>query len=216
MKRIISLISLIIPLLLTTTVNAGSIEELTLKMGQKLGDYNVLNEAITRGGMRVRLCQYCHGKDGNSVKDNIPNLAEQNPIYLLTQFEHFRTGHRKNRVMNDLAKGLTADERVNIALYYASRDVKVRDLLKVNTNSVSYHRGQQLYKKVCSNCHGVNGHGKETLPRVAGQKIKFMTKTLRAYKNKTGTRPNSPMTAVASGLSEQDIESIATFINTMK
>jgi len=216
MKRIISLLYLIIPLLLVNTANADSIEELTLKMGQKLGDYNVLNEAITRGGMRVRLCQYCHGKDGNSVKDDIPNLAAQNPVYLLTQFEHFRTGHRKNRVMNDLAKGLTIDERVNIALYYASRDVKVTDTSKVNANSVSYHRGQKLYKNVCVNCHGVNGYGKETLPRVAGQKSKFVAKTLRAYKNKTGTRPNSPMTGVASALSEQDIESIATFINTMK
>jgi len=216
MKRIISILKFIIPLIVINAVNAESIEELTLKMGQKLGDYTVLNEAVTRGGMRVRLCQYCHGKDGNSVKDNIPNLAAQNPIYLLTQFEHFRTGHRKNRVMNDLAKGLTIDERVNIALYYASRDVKTPDALKVNTNSVSYQRGQKLYKNVCSNCHGANGHGKETLPRVAGQKFKFVTKTLRAYKNKTGTRPNSPMTAVAAVLNEQDIESIATFINTMK
>jgi len=216
MKRIMLLLKLIMPLLITTAVNADSIEDLTLKMGQKLGDYNVLNESITRGGMRVRLCQYCHGKDGNSVKDNIPNLAAQNPVYLLTQFEHFRTGHRKNRVMNDLAKGLTTDERVNIALYYASRDVKAPDLLKVNKNSVSYHNGLKLYKNVCSNCHGMNGYGKETLPRIAGQKFKFVTTTLRAYKNKTGTRPSSVMTNVATALSEQDIESIATYINTMK
>ena len=216
MKRIIWLLKFLMPLILTSTVNADSIDDLTVRMSQKLGDYKVLNESITRGGLRVRLCQYCHGKDGMSVKDNIPNLAAQNPVYLLTQFEHFRTGHRKNRVMNDLAKGLTIDERVNIALYYASQDAKVPDAVKVNSNSVSYRDGQKLYENVCGNCHGANGHGKETLPRVAGQKYKFLTTTLRAYKNKTGVRPDSPMTAIAATLSERDIESIATFINTMK
>ena len=186
-----------------------------MMMSQKLGNYKQLNESITRGGMRVRLCQYCHGKDGNSKKDSIPNLAAQNPVYLLTQFEYFRTGVRKNRVMNDLARGLTDEERINIALYYASQDVK-RETKNINVNSGDYKQGSQLYKQTCISCHGEKGYGKQSLPRIAGQNYAFISKTLLAYKNKTGLRPDSPMIAVASALSDREIMSISTYASSMK
>ena len=42
--------------------------------------------ALEEGKERSMLCGYCHGKDGNSVKPDIPNLAGQNTEYLLKQF----------------------------------------------------------------------------------------------------------------------------------
>jgi len=194
---------------------ADSMEDMVALMGKKLGNYKVLNESVIRGGLRIRLCQYCHGKDGNSTRAGVPNLAEQNPMYLLTQFEYFRTDKRKNKVMNELAKGLTKDERVNIALYYASQKVVVSPGLQ-NVNSLSYKSGSDIYKSICANCHGVKGYGAETLPRIAGQKSEFINKTLNAYKAKEGVRPDSPMLAISAALSETDISSIATFVSFMK
>ena len=191
-----------------------SIEDLVSMMSQKLGNYQVLNEAVIKGGLRVRLCQYCHGKDGNSVKDNIPNLAEQNPIYLLTQFEFFRTDKRKNKVMNELAKGLTAEERVNIALYYASQNVSYSK--DSNINSGSYKQGKKVYNKICLNCHGARGKGQQSLPRIAGQKNSFLTATLSNYKNNRGVRPDSPMLAIASSLTDADIKAVATYISSLE
>ena len=184
-------------------------------MSQKLSDMNSLNESIVRGGLRIRLCQYCHGKDGNSVKNDTPNLAQQNPVYLLTQFEYFRTDKRKNKVMNELAKGLTEEERVNIALYFASQQVKVDNSL-VNVSSGIYKKGTEIYKSICMNCHGKKSEGEQALPRIAGQKYEFLTNTLSAYKNKKGIRPDSPMTGISAALSESDIQAIATFVSAMK
>ena len=213
MKKII--ITMILSFQFMSAACADSIDSMVSLMSQKLGDMNSLNESVIRGGMRVRLCQYCHGKDGNSVKNDIPNLAQQNPIYLLTQFEYFRTDKRKNKVMNRLAKGLTEEERVNIALYFAGQEVKV-DMSSVNTNSGTYKRGAELYKGICVNCHGKKGIGERSLPRIAGQKYNFLTKTLDAYKNKKDVRPDSPMVAVSAGLNENDIKAIATFVSAMK
>ncbi len=194
------------------TVTGNSMVSL---MSQKLADMNSLNEAVVRGGLRIRLCQYCHGKDGNSVKNDTPNLAQQNPVYLLTQFEYFRTDKRKNKVMNELAKGLTEEERVNIALYFANQQVKV-DNSQINVNSGIYKTGSEIYKGICIACHGKKGEGERTLPRIAGQKYEFLTNTLSAYKNQKGIRPDSAMTSISAALSENDILAVATFVSAMK
>ncbi|MDH5392313.1 MAG: c-type cytochrome [Gammaproteobacteria bacterium] len=207
-----SVIVVICQLMLATNVSAESIDQLVLSMSQKLADLNSLNESIVRGKLRVRLCQYCHGKDGNSVKNEIPNLAQQNPVYLLTQFEYFRTNQRTNTVMNRLAKGLSREERINIALYYASQEVKV-DKTAMKTDLASINRGSRIYNKTCVNCHGKKGYGERTLPRIAGQKFEFLSKTLTAYKNKEAVRPDSPMVGVSSGLSEEDILSLANYVS---
>lgn len=199
----------------TTTVFADeSIDELVSMMGQKLGSYQVLNESVVKGGLRVRLCQYCHGKDGNSVKNNIPNLAEQNPIYLLTQFEYFRNDTRKNKVMNELAKGLTAEERINIALYYASQNVSYPT--DANMNSGVFKQGKKVYNNVCINCHGAKGKGQQSLPRVAGQKQAFLISTLTNYKMQRGVRPDSPMLGIAAGLSSEQIKAVSVYVSSLK
>jgi cytochrome c553 len=210
--------SLILMLIMVVTASlqakADTDEAMISAMNKKLSDMSLLNESIIRGGLRVRLCQYCHGKDGNSLKGNIPNLAQQNPIYLLTQFEAFRNGTRKNKVMNELAKGLTEEERINIALYYASQNVST-DKNPVNINSGLYSRGADIYKKTCVACHGEKGYGLHSLPRIAGQKHDFITATLAAYKDQKGVRPDSPMVPVSRALSENDIMAIATFVSLM-
>jgi len=198
-----------------SVASADSIEEMVSLMSQKLGDFKTLNESVVRGGLRVRLCQYCHGKDGNSTRAGVPNLAEQNPIYLLTQFEYFRTDKRKNKVMNELAKSLTKDERVNVALYYASQKVAFNPQLK-NVNSSSYKSGAGIYKNICANCHGAKGYGEQNLPRLAGQQSEFINKTLKAYKEQKKIRPDSPMNAISAALSEEDIASVATFVSFMQ
>jgi len=198
-------------LVLLADTRADSVDEMVLSMSQRLADLKLLNESIVRGGLRVRLCQYCHGKDGNSVKNDIPNLAQQNPAYLLTQFEYFRLDKRKNNVMNRLAKGLSKDERINIALYYASKEVKNNKAYPAVDKKV-ISRGTKLYNNTCVQCHGKKGYGERSLPRLAGQQYDFLIKTLSNYKNKKGVRPDSPMIGVSSGLSEEDIVALASYV----
>lgn len=213
MKILIIKLFFLLQFFILTSVNAEPIDEMVASMNKKLADMTLLNESVVRGGLRTRLCQQCHGKDGNSKRGDYPNLAGQHPVYLLTQFEHFKTGKRKYKVMNELAKGLTEEERINIALYYASQKVTVNG--KINSNSSLYRGGDKIYQSVCINCHGKKGYGDVLLPRIAGQKSDFIVKTLTAYKDKKHLRPNSPMSGIAASLSYADIDSVAAYVSLM-
>jgi hypothetical protein len=61
---------------------------------------------------------------GISKIPEVPNLAGQNPAYLLEQIRKFGSGERKDPVHAGLIKVLKDEERVQIALFYATKPVK--------------------------------------------------------------------------------------------
>ncbi|HUL67862.1 MAG TPA: cytochrome P460 family protein [Burkholderiaceae bacterium] len=76
---------------------------------------------VEAGKAKVQsVCAACHGVNGVSVSDTIPNLAGQKPAYLETQLKALREGVRKNPIMNPIAGQLKDDEIANVAAYFAS------------------------------------------------------------------------------------------------
>ncbi len=162
--------------------------------------------AIQAGEDRATLCGYCHGKNGNSVKSGVPNLAGQNAEYLFQQFSLFADGTRKNYVMERLAKVVTPEDQINLALYYGSLPV----LPQANVHSSV--RGKEIYQGFCFACHGENGLGSAKLPRVAGQKRDFIIKALTAFKEGDVHRNKSPMVAIMEKVNREDIEPLADYL----
>ena len=68
----------------------------------------------------AQVCAACHGQDGVSVSDTIPNLAGQRARYIEDQLKALREGARKNSIMNSVARQLSADDASNVAAYFAS------------------------------------------------------------------------------------------------
>lgn len=68
----------------------------------------------------LAVCAACHGANGVSVSDSIPNLAGQRPAYLASQLRAWKDGSRKNAVMNAIGAQLSADDISNVAAYFAS------------------------------------------------------------------------------------------------
>lgn len=66
------------------------------------------------------VCAACHGANGISVADTIPNLAGQKAAYLQAQLRALKGGTRKNAVMNAIAAQLGNDDINNVAAYFAS------------------------------------------------------------------------------------------------
>jgi cytochrome c553 len=76
---------------------------------------------IEAGKAKVAMvCAACHGANGVSVSDAIPNLAAQRAGYLEAQLKALRDGSRKNPIMNAIAAQLSADDIANVAVYFAS------------------------------------------------------------------------------------------------
>ena len=96
---------------------------------QKQSTQKLKQQAIRMGKERAILCNQCHGEDGNSKTPDVPNLASQNPKYLLEQIEKFATGSRKNYVMNALSKNF----KQQVVKRFAEAEPYMRFLCKALT-----------------------------------------------------------------------------------
>lgn len=66
------------------------------------------------------VCSACHGINGISVSDTIPNLAGQKSAYLASQLRQLKEGTRKNAVMGAIASQLSAADIADVAAFYSS------------------------------------------------------------------------------------------------
>lgn len=198
------------PFTVASAQNPFTPEQLTAQLEQVREDKSAYNAAVRGGIERVAFCSYCHGKDGNSVKPEVPKLAGQNAKYLFNQFEHFAAGRRKNFVMQELAKQLTAQDRVNIAIYYSSLPVTVEP-----AGPEVARNGKIVYDALCHVCHGPDGHAKDEYPRLAGQKPAYSVLTLRAFRDAASKHNDPTMLQIAKTLSDDQIDAISAYLGTM-
>lgn len=63
----------------------------------------------------------------------------------------------------------------------------------------------------CGRCHGLEGHGRGTFPKLAGQRPGYFTAALHAYAK--GERHSGVMQPIAAGLSPQEIDELADYYN---
>ena len=211
MKKLISswLIGLV-GLISVAQAELSETEALLAEMAFVQGNESLLNKAVEEGKDRALLCGNCHGKDGNSVRDYIPNLASQNAAYLFKQFELFANGTRKDYVMGKLAKNLTRQDRVNIALYFSQMEVKPRPQ-PVAANA----GGEQIYNSLCFTCHESSGHGNGVYPRIAGQPYEYLNTTLAGFNGANDDRKESPMSVVIRHLDARQLSAVAAYVATM-
>ncbi len=69
----------------------------------------------------AQVCAACHGANGISVSDAIPNLAAQRAAYIEAQLKALKDGSRKNPMMNAIAAQLSADDMANVAAFFAAQ-----------------------------------------------------------------------------------------------
>nr|WP_315597113.1 cytochrome c [uncultured Cupriavidus sp.] len=72
------------------------------------------------GRAKAVQCQACHGLDGKSKLPEAPNLGGQVEQYLAKALKDYKTGARKDEMMNMMAKPLTEADIANLAAYYSS------------------------------------------------------------------------------------------------
>lgn len=71
-------------------------------------------------------CAACHGARGVSTNPDYPSLAGQKSDYLLRALEEYKSGKRKNGVMNGMASGLTVKQMQKLADYFSRQPAAVR------------------------------------------------------------------------------------------
>lgn len=70
-------------------------------------------------------CKTCHGVDGIGRMPNVPHIAGESDIYLITQLKAFRSGTRIHEIMSIIAKDLSDADIDNLAAWYSAIEISV-------------------------------------------------------------------------------------------
>ena len=110
------------------------------------------------------VCAACHGANGVSVSDTIPNLAAQRAGYIENQLKAFKDGSRKGgatspaATMAAIATQLSPDDIANVAAFFATQpgagaSAKSEFLPHIAKTGVTFPEG---YQKSYTKYHTIN------------------------------------------------------------
>ena len=195
----------------SSKVRLSASVDLTARLREAQAD-PVLADTLFKAGRKVAaVCANCHGEGGNSVKPEIPNLADQNPAYLLEQLRQFADGRRRNEFMEGIIKVMSADEKVGMVLFYSAQKVQHKPV----TETALAAQGQTYYRQNCMACHGEAGRGNEKMARVAGQQTKYLDLTLKRYRVGSGVRVDPMMAGSTRTMTDADIQAVIAYVSAM-
>lgn len=162
-------------------------------------------------------CFICHGADGESASPAFPRLAGQHAGYLARQLADYKSGKRKSSTMQPMVEDLSADDFKLLGAYFEKRPPQahaVADPELAQMGRFIFQRGNP-YSGVaaCAACHGPQGHGTETLPRLAGQHAQYIENQLKAFNKRERTNDNAVMHTIAAKLTELELKAVASYIS---
>ena len=92
-----------------------------------LADVTALASGDSQAGKsKAQSCAVCHGLAGISSQPATPHLAGQPAIYVNEQLQAYRSGKRQNAIMSVIAKPLTDRDIQDLAAWYASIEIQVK------------------------------------------------------------------------------------------
>jgi len=173
---------------------------------------------VEAGKQKSATCAGCHGADGNSAQSVFPSIAGLNASYLSLQLKAFKTGTRKNGIMQGMVATLSEQDMADLAAYYSKQKMRPTRswprVLPLQLRS-DLEDGESLYKQSCARCHGQTGRGQGIFPALAGQYPEYAVAQMVAFKEAARDK-HSIMRDVAKGLSDDDLTLISDYLAGLK
>lgn len=164
-----------------------------------------------------RVCESCHGPEGNSTSATFPRLNGQQSSYIIAQLKSFR-GHNRGdphamAYMWGMAGPLSDDQIADIAKYFSSRKptepqkggTLAAEGRKIFTDGVDAHN-----IPACAACHGDHGEGNSEIPRLAGQHADYLKTQLEDFRSLV--RNNDVMHANTKDMTNREIEAVVSYM----
>lgn len=162
-------------------------------------------------------CFLCHGADGESASEVFPRLAAQNADYIAKQLEQFKSGARKSTAMASMAANLTPEDMRALGQFYASRpphQEPPRDAPLAAVGEYLYHQGNRFSGvPACATCHGRQGAGSDSLPRLAGQHAAYLEGQLKLFNKRERTNDNAVMHTVAEKMTPLEMAAVSEYLS---
>ncbi len=189
---------------------------------------SLAGDAGTLAGERFahRNCVWCHGPSLQGFS-TAPRLAGQSPQYIVNQLYDFRDHARDNPLSRQYMWGAAANHlglqtARNLALYLSTLSPRpANDGYKVLVASglIIYQEGiPDANIPSCVACHGPNAEGAAAqgagqIPRLGGLSYYYLKRRLAQWGQGYHTAAAPPMPEVASKLSANDIEALASYLS---
>jgi cytochrome c553 len=168
------------------------------------------------GALSTQVCAACHTADGSRGAPANPIIAGQHAEYLAKQLIEFKTGKRKNPVMQGMAAPLSEEDIRNVSAFYASKTAKPG--FAKNKDTVAL--GEKIYRggiadrniPACAGCHSPTGAGMPAqYPRIGGQHGDYVEAQMLAFRS--GARSNNAvMNGVAAKMNDREIKAVSDYI----
>ena len=188
---------------------------------------------------KLEACFACHGKNGISDDPQMPILAGQNMYYTYVQLKDFHAGRRISPMMTEIMTGRTVAElfangsqsggsdspvMTEVATFLTKEEMRAiatffseqpwpstgyrADPARARMGEVATIAGQ------CVQCHRGGYEGNSGTPRLAGQHVAYLEKTMLDFKSKA--RANSAAkSSLMTTYSAEDIKRMAEFLADM-
>lgn len=149
-----------------------------------------------------RTCIACHGRNGARAIQDYPNLAGQNPKYMIRQMKDILKGKRKgspDATGNPRSEGMrgslvtpegeyriTNEEIKVISEWLAEQKPAKPTPLETPLTEAQLKEAEKLYKSKCLSCHGKEGKKTKIkdYPIIAGQKRSYIVTQITDIRSK--------------------------------
>ncbi|GAB1385288.1 c-type cytochrome [Melaminivora sp.] len=162
-------------------------------------------------------CFLCHGSDGESASEVFPRLAAQNAEYIAKQLEQFKSGARKSTAMASMVTKLSPEDMRALGQFYASRPAHQeppKDAPLASVGQYIYQQGNKFSGvPACATCHGKQGAGSDSLPRLAGQHAAYLETQLKLFNKRERTNDNAVMHSVVEKMTLLEMAAVSEFLS---
>ena len=180
---------------------------------------DLANPMVPPAVTAVQVCSICHGVDGVSASPIFPRLAGQMPGYIVSQLENFRSHNRSDpagfEYMWGISRHLTDEQIQGLAEYFAKQTPQINapgDAQLAAAGKLIFDNGLPAKgTPPCVACHGANGEGMASFPRLANQHQDYLVKQLHVFQE-TEHRPGTPMKEVSHPLSHDEMLAVAAYL----
>jgi sulfide dehydrogenase cytochrome subunit len=174
--------------------------------------------AADGGKLAQEKCEQCHGKNGNSDKEDVPSIAGFSDVVLIDSMEMYRDGERtgaKYKIegepetdMNEIAKKLNDEDIQALGVFYSEQDFLPR---AQKFDARLAEKGAEIHEAKCENCHSGQGSNPDDDAAIlAGQWTPYLRTQCSAFMSGEREAPKK-MQKKLENLSSEDIEALLNF-----
>ena len=162
-------------------------------------------------------CEACHGKNGNSEKDDVPSIAGFSDVVIEDSLDMYQSDERKGDTykidgketnMNEIARDLAAEDIEALAIFYSEQTFQPHPQ---KFDAALAEKGATIHERKCENCHSEQGSNPDDDAAIlAGQWVPYLQAQCAAFRN--GDRePPKKMKKKIDTLSDEEIEALINF-----